>query len=1138
MKPRSAVLLALLSAGFVYQPNRTPAPRSKNEAETAQPAREALFDTGKLEVKDWPRATLHEFFGTPSLAAAEPENRRCLLTKQTPVDFVVATIPDPENSRYPYMFDRFVEMISRAAEDAGYTRDRYWLPWEAGTAPQETDWLKRERHQQWRTAKQESPGILVFRSLKLPLKVLGVLLVGENSVSGINKRQFAHALDVVVHFDGENDPKLRILGPTFSGSATSLGIAIGTIGKEKGFTKYTMITGSATGSDIDRTIRGLAAVEEEKSFQFLATIWNDRVAQSGFREFLVERGVNLKQVAILTESGTQYGRGFDVRTRDPKPSEQGVLTAQYPMEISRLRNAYADDSELSALSGTDPSASQQRLSLKLKTLPGSADSTPAFSQTISPISQEAGLLETLAMLSRRRIEYVGIVASDILDAIFLARMVRQHCPDARLFLFNSDLIYGDVAQNRVFQGMLIVTTYPLFSQAQVSGGLSGRGRYAVFPNDTAEGVYNACRLLLRNGQPGMDTPLADYSPPFWENHRDDRQQRPALWLAVVGRDGLWPVTTLPVADDKDLRGSTQPVADPNSGKTESDQNLPFGWLPRVWILMFWLMTLFSALFAAAILYINRGTNQASLVRHTWVSLLWASNSPAKLLLAIACTLLLAAYGTVTLIQTSYLGSTGRDLLFSAPAIPVSGLLLLSAIWCWPRSRNWMSVAGVACVCLVASALVVYLHPSAQASFAWIYRGIHLGSGVSPILPFLLLLSAFLWYLAAHLNRIRLSRSMSLSAPASASDTCLARMNDHYRSVLNSLSRSWLGGWSWTAASIVVFSILVCWRFHMRIGSLEGRLFGDGYLLGLFVLYSMLLFACARFLRLWSGLRVILLMLERSPLQKAFKRLGRHKELSPAAVWRWGGGATVDITLPYAIERLRTVAEQRVIRPVGEWHDFDYEGKLADLEKTAEPLISARCSGAPLEKGALERVASIVTEVWAHLVNTVLTRTTRNQPARSERAAVAVASTAAVPAPVVSPPRANNEAEEFVALRFVALIRLVSLNLKNTLEFAAGALILLVLSLVCYPFEPHHQIMTVITICFFAMSAAFLSVFVQMSRNMILSHLNGTVPGKLDANFWRVLQFGGLPLLAVLSAQFPSIGGFLFAWVKPALENLR
>src|SRR5260370_35665590 len=64
-----------------------------------------------------------------------------------------------------------------------------------------------------------------------------------------------------------------------------------------------------------------------------------------------------------------------------------------------------------------------------------------------------------------------------------------------------------------------------------------------FPSATAQGVYNACRMLLSpdNGH----QPLIEYADPKPDAKSDPF--RPALWLAVVGRDGVWPLTPLSLA---------------------------------------------------------------------------------------------------------------------------------------------------------------------------------------------------------------------------------------------------------------------------------------------------------------------------------------------------------------------------------------------------------------------------------------------------------------------------------------------------------------------------------------------------------------------------------------------------------------
>jgi hypothetical protein len=1170
MNPRSALLVALLAAGFAYQPGGPASASRTNKTESASSAGGTVVYNQTLEVEDWPRETLHQFFSTLVDAKREAREPKCPLPNSTPTDFVVATVPDPENSRYPYMFDRFVESINRAAEEEGYTRDRFWLPWDAEVGSQDPNWLRREHLKDWRKRRQRYPGILVFRSSEEPMKVLGVLLVGENPVSGINKEQFAHALGLIAHFKGTPVKEVKVLGPTFSGSVTSLRTAMSTLGPKVGVDRFRVVSGSATARCIQKTLESDA---ESPKIEFSRTIENDDAAKAQFFSYLNTIGVRLKQVAILTESGTAYGSNFARNTRadqhpikvtgcndgdetgDPQDTDQ-PLTLKYPMEISRLRNAYAEDSEIAALSNNGNGSPQQGLPISLKALPGSGDSIPSFSTAMSPVSQETALLTTLAIISRSRVEYVGIVASDILDTIFLARMLKQHCPDVRLFMFNSDMVYADIAQNHIFEGMLMVTSYPLFAINQNWTGSWRRGMAVnLFPETTTEGIYNACRRLLDNDNPS--TALADYAPPWWDppgielrsyqNGEQWKVSRPALWLTVVGRDGLWPVTTLHPKDG--MESSVSAVMQPMSANNLQDSTLRA--LPRSWILGLCLITLICSLFAWWTYRFNRARGGHPGVGHRFLSIFETGRYlRARLLLTGACGVLLIASGLVAAAQISYstlnAAAGWSAQLLKACSILTPALLLAAATWCWRKTRYYWTACGAAAICLFAFLVACFALPLPQRFFPLVYRAVHVGSGVSPIVPALFLLSAFLWYAVMHLNRIRLRRAMPLNLLSLGGDALRDNMRQECRSLIVTLSHRWFGRASWAALLVLVLTILLWLSTRRQMDSVEQVPFAQFYLVALFALHGTLLFACARILCAWSHLSTILRMLEHSPITKAFKRLGREKELSPGAVWRWGGGRVTDVTLPYALERLKTLAEQRVTRPLDEWHHFDYEKKLEDLEHNAQQLIAAGFSRQPLERKALARVRRIMFDVSNHLISSVLTASKRgrtrqiyrqHRSPQREQVTVAVASSVALPLITAAPPlEADNAAEDFVALGFVALIRYVNLHLKNLLEFAGGALILAIISLVSYPFEPHH--MTAITTCFCVMSGVFLLMFMQMNRSTIISHLNGTKPGKLNPNLWHLAQFGGLPLLAVVSAQFPSIGGFLFAWVKPALENLR
>ena len=61
------------------------------------------------------------------------------------IEFLIATVPDPINSRLPNFFDSFAESIGSAAEAAGYTLDRFALPWmEKSDGDQKSPPLRRQ----------------------------------------------------------------------------------------------------------------------------------------------------------------------------------------------------------------------------------------------------------------------------------------------------------------------------------------------------------------------------------------------------------------------------------------------------------------------------------------------------------------------------------------------------------------------------------------------------------------------------------------------------------------------------------------------------------------------------------------------------------------------------------------------------------------------------------------------------------------------------------------------------------------------------------------------------------------------------------------------------------------------------------
>jgi hypothetical protein len=165
----------------------------------------------------------------------------------------------------------------------------------------------------------------------------------------------------------------------------------------------------------------------------------------------------------------------------------------------------------------------------------------------------------------------GLLATDPFDALFIARYLKDACPDVRLFTMDSDLLWVRASQDFPFEGTLAVTTYPLIEANQGWTNVRPfRGEVPLrklFPSRASEGIYNAVRALLlspqepsssaahTSGKEPLQGQFAEYSDPFGQCHdRSEHRpecQSPPVWITVVSRDGYWPLAVQHVVPNSD-----------------------------------------------------------------------------------------------------------------------------------------------------------------------------------------------------------------------------------------------------------------------------------------------------------------------------------------------------------------------------------------------------------------------------------------------------------------------------------------------------------------------------------------------------------------------------------------------------------
>jgi hypothetical protein len=456
-------------------------------------------------------------------------------------DWLIATVPDPDRTNLQLMFDRSVESILRAAEDEGYSFDRHWLPWQVGA-----DTLN--------TSIANDPGILFFRP-GTRSKPLVVLLVGETPTSGINVLQFENARKFV----SGNPQKARIAGPSFSGSFSSL-MQVTRDNPEN----YRVVTGSATNAASRETFRSQVR-------DFHATVHTDDTLFRALFHFIEEAWERPQAVAILAEQDTAYGQQFGARAQLTdtlrQPSMQ-MHVFRYPRNISRLRNAYRDpNSPLPADPSADPG---QSAVFGFKDPENPADTLPQFAPVHTPASQEAILSLIASTLSREKIRYAVVTATNTLDLLFISRYLREACPDVRLLISEGDLLFSHGAEAYSYGGIVSVSTYPLMPANQHWSSRSGLSTSLTsFSDGFSQGVYNAVRILLHpQGRPD----LPSYASPFTPGGV------PPVWVTAVGAAGYFPIAAL------------NPLQDPALYREDADPGSDWGFFverpPVLWIALF------------------------------------------------------------------------------------------------------------------------------------------------------------------------------------------------------------------------------------------------------------------------------------------------------------------------------------------------------------------------------------------------------------------------------------------------------------------------------------------------------------------------------------------------------------------------
>ncbi|HNK44774.1 MAG TPA: hypothetical protein PKL17_08335, partial [Pseudomonadota bacterium] len=524
--------------------------------EKAKPANEPGAACPKLEAS----RLLSAYFAIPDGDKGRANHdaiHQALVSQDVSVQFLVATVPEPRLG-----FDGTVESITRALEATGFLLDRYLLPWN----PQA------DKRSGESSCSQDQPGVALFHRAATASGhggsrrgLLLLYLVGESPIAGIHKPAFISAIDDLLRIralvpDGrcESCNEVRMVGPAFSGAVVSLDQILAHFPS----LSFRMLSGRATSGAIRDQIQKWN--DGMRSVRYQATVIPDEALQTEFFCFLTETlGADEHDVALISESSTGYGQaviaaqasqsqglppGYDRvfpahkthKSNHCKRAHRPRLTLPVPLHIARLHTVDVAKTSPSTPRSSEPLLPDLVPSPVSRPLPTLLDDSPRTDiiPTLSPrtvSAAERSLAHILSTIYAEKIRYVGILATDVQDKLFLARQIRAYSPDVVLFTFESDILYTHPEARSYLKGMLVVSPYPLFTRNQQwSYPFRGLRQRIQFASDADQGVYNATVALLgypeqlveySQAAPGVDKPLS----------------RPAIWVSAVGNDTLFPL---------------------------------------------------------------------------------------------------------------------------------------------------------------------------------------------------------------------------------------------------------------------------------------------------------------------------------------------------------------------------------------------------------------------------------------------------------------------------------------------------------------------------------------------------------------------------------------------------------------------
>jgi len=981
-------------------------------------------------------------------------------------------------------------------------------------------------------------------------------------------------------------------------------------------------------------------------YRFRTFLESDSLMTDRFLCYLRHEGYNLNHVAILSEDQTAFGGATNPRgkgsgfhrcygepTNDSNP--QQPIYVYYPRDIATLRSAYEKQSIFSAGKQQNNAPSSELRGNLSEPASVEHDTVRTYGGQLTPLAQEAALFGIANILDRKEIEFVILRSSNSLDQLFLSEFLRRSYPNGRVVIDGADLMFRRGMEGASLRGVMLLSTYPLLSWTQDAippihrppgSGATSKTSFRVFPQDLAEGIYIASRELLEQlPDVNWSIPISDYGV-LYRGQSDDaspENHRPATWLSVVGHRQFWAIAILNDNAERnhrkfgpigavsaslltpEARTSTDASGSTNSSAGNSSER-------QVWVYDLPGEMTAALLVCVAIslwhLYCcwNGSIIKSPRVRAYFAPIAHEQHAILIFIGSFVLGLLGIIVGMVFIVSDGAMSWQLQTAVFLACGL----IVVLPVLGCWknyhlatvfgdtdPKIRHciaqnklklfWALVASLVVTAVLFFAFLPY-HLNLANRIPTFWRSLNLRSGVSPLLPQMLLLTGFyawFWHtlhglalfgddrpvLPSVVELPRFPASLNTGRNAPAENVHLVKMfwmfsregaGDNVERNAMPLSRSYLK----TLLILVVVTVFALWialdGFSLR--NLGDRRYGALIFFAVAVSVALVAAETLQLLNTWSQLRQLLIYLDRLRIRRTLCTL---RNLYGGSIWKLSGNVLEEryrlISRQFeSMGNLRNLLQKWVdsdgkddkraviaLRKVNDcatqgqtfasWYVKlleDNEHPTSSVDSTDATRLHQRSTAVDIKEiarfqRALASTAgcvmrNVILPAWqADTESLLCVPGSKDTPADSSKTA--------------SLPEHVRAAEEFFLLPYMGFIQNTLGRIRTIALSIVSLFVAVTLAVSSYPFDPLPVIGAVFLVLFVLVGAIVIFTYAEMCRDATLSHVANTTPGELGWDFWvKMIGLGAGPFLGLLTTLFPSMTDFIVSVLQPGAEAIK